>query len=52
MMVVVWLVQTRTEVPRQLHGLGAETSHGGQLVHVPGGLDPVDALGEGGRGQT
>ena len=44
--VVMRLVQPRAEVTRQLHGLGAKARHGGQLVLVPRGLDPVDALGE------
>ena len=42
--IVMRLVQTSAEVARQLHGLGAETSHSRQLVHVPRGLDPVNTL--------
>ena len=43
-MVVMRLVQPSAEVAGQLHGLRAEARHGSQLVHVPRGLDPVDAL--------
>ena len=51
-MVVVWLVQPSAEVTSQLHGLGAEARHSRQLVHVPRGLDPVDALRERSRSQS
>ena len=51
-MVVVRLVQPSAEVTSQLHGLGAEACHGRQLVHVPRGLDPVDALRERSRSQS
>ena len=44
--IVMRLVQTSAEVARQLHGLGAEARHSRQLILVPRGLDPLNALRE------